>query len=135
MFSSASVKRLRSFNQEASADDTGPSPNTAKRLRTRASKQVAEQVMTLSQQAIDAIESVAANSEQNTEPCSPDLDCHVQPGKTHTSKPNANNSLQQQISEQKATINAQKKFTDNLTVSLYYLTRLLSCLANLMSLF
>ncbi len=40
--------------------DVGPSPNTVKRLRTKASN------TTLSQQAIDAIETVATNSEQTS---------------------------------------------------------------------
>ena len=128
MATSASVKRLRSHSPDACADtDTvGPSPNTVKRLKTKA-KQAVKQATTLclSQQAIDAIQSVANNSQQS---CSPDLVSPVLSSIAHVNDPSTKVRLQQQITELNATVSMQCKTIQDLKMCIDLLTNQIALL-------
>ena len=104
MQSATGVKRLRTQSQDRGT--VGPSPNTVKRLKTRAAKQASKQVTSLSQQAIDAIECVASDSQQNAIASSPVL---ISPERSSLTQPiePCTKLLQQQINELTAIVEKQ----------------------------
>lgn len=122
MATSVGVKRLRSHSHDPcpDTDTVGPSPNTVKRLKTKA-KHAVKQAATLglSQQAIDSIDSVASNSQES---CSPDLSSSVQSSVTKINDPSANVWLQQQIHELNATISMQSNTIQDLKICIERLT-------------
>lgn len=129
-----SAKRLRSHSSDVSTD-VGPSPNTVKRIKTKAAKTAAKQTtaLSLSQHAIDAIQSVANNSQENSVPCDP---AFHRPGRSrlkHNSEPSFNISLQQQVNELKAIIDTQSSVIQDLRKCIEVLTSQIAVLPSLLS--
>ena len=125
MQSAASVKILRTQSQEACT--VGPSPNTVKRLKTKAAKQAAKQVTSLSQQAIDAVESVANGSQleamaSSSELNSPERSCLTQSSEPYTKL------WQQQINELTATVEKQNVVIQELKNCIELLTEQITVL-------